>query len=299
MIITVLTFFANVFIIGSILYMYQVIFGPIDHPFLMKAMDLFHVRINLENISYVVAGTSVLLVAALAQIPWFHRITMWLYGGRRPIGQEVEILQMIQKDIQNHTGIDMSQFDWFIKNDDSINAFAMGHNRICINTGAIIQLPYDELLGIVAHEMGHIHHKDGAYGFSCFYMNYLGQMCIRVYELFARVILWIQYLRLPIITFIVQIFYLLVVLQILFMQWVIKAPLIIIDLFTGRRAEYRADKYAYEIGLGAELHNALVTLRNYTAESSESGLMSKLYSTHPATEKRIERLRQYVEREME
>ena len=32
MIITVLTFFANVFIIGSILYMYQVIFGPIDHP---------------------------------------------------------------------------------------------------------------------------------------------------------------------------------------------------------------------------------------------------------------------------
>lgn len=99
MIITVLTFFANVFIIGSILYMYQVIFGPIDHPFLMKAMDLFHVRINLENISYAVAGTSVLLVAALAQIPWFHRITMWLYGGRRPIGQEVEILQMIQKDI--------------------------------------------------------------------------------------------------------------------------------------------------------------------------------------------------------
>ena len=189
----------------------------------------------------------------------------------------------------------MSQFDWFIKNDDSINAFALGHNRICINTGTIMTLPYDELLGIVAHEMGHIHHKDSAYGFSRFYMNYLGQMCIRVYELFARLILWIQYLRLPVITFIVQIFYLLVTLQILFMQWVIKVPLIITDLFTGRRAEYRADKYAYEIGLGAELHNALVTLRNYTAESSESGLMSKLYSTHPATEKRIERLRQYVE----
>ena len=72
-------------------------------------------------------------------------------------------------------------------------------------------------------------------------------------------------------------------------------PLVIIDLFTGRRAEYRADKYAYEIGLGAELHNALITLRNYTVETGESGLMSKLYSTHPATEKRIERLRQYVE----
>ena len=295
MIITVLTFFANVFIIGSILYMYQVIFGSIDHPFLMKAMDLFHVRINLENISYAVAGTSVLLVAALAQIPWFHRITMWLYGGRRPIGQEVEILQMIQKDIQNHTGIDMSQFDWFIKNDDSINAFAMGHNRICINTGAIIQLPYDELLGIVAHEMGHIHHKDGAYGFSRFYMNYLGQMCIRIYELFARFILWIQYLRLPVITFIVQVFYFCVILQILFMQWVIKMPLIITDLFSGRRAEYRADKYAYEIGLGVELHNALVTLDAYSAHGGKTGLMSKLYSTHPATEKRIERLRQYVE----
>ena len=295
MIITVLTFFENVFIIGSMVYMYQVIFGPIDHPLLMKSMSLFHVRINLENISYAVAGTSVLLVAALAQVPLFHRITMWLYGGRRPIGQEVEVLQMIQKDMQGHTGIDMSQFDWFIKNDDSINAFALGHNRICINTGTIMTLPYDELLGIVAHEMGHIYHKDSAYGFSRFYMNYLGQMCIRIYELFARLILWIQYLRLPVITFIVQIFYLLVTLQILFMQWVIKVPLIITDLFTGRRAEYRADKYAYEIGLGAELHNALVTLRNYTAESSESGFMSKLYSTHPATEKRIERLRHYVE----
>ena len=295
MIITVLTFFANVFIIGSIVYMYQVIFGAIDYPLLVKAMSLFHVRINIENISYAVAGTSVLLVAALAQVPLFHRITMWLYGGRRPLGQEVEILQMIQKDMQSHTGINMSKFDWFIKNDDSINAFALGHNRICINTGTIMTLPYDELLGIVAHEMGHIHHKDSAYGFSRFYMNYLGQMCIRVYELFARLILWIQYLRIPVITFIVQIFYLLVTLQILFMQWVIKVPLIITDLFTGRRAEYRADKYAYEIGLGAELHNALVTLRNYTAESSESGIMSKLYSTHPATEKRIERLRQYVE----
>lgn len=295
MIITVLTFFANVFIIGSIVYMYQVLFGPIHHPILIEIMNVFHMRINLENISYAVAGTAVLFVAALAQIPWFHRITMWLDGGRRPIGQEIEILQMIQKDMQNHTGIDMSQFDWFIKNDDSINAFALGHNRICINTGTIMALPYDELLGIVAHEMGHIHHKDSAYGFSRFYMNYLGQMCIRVYELFARLILWIQYLRLPVITFIVQIFYLLVTLQILFMQWVIKVPLIITDLFTGRRAEYRADKYAYEIGLGTELHNALVTLRNYTAESSESGLMSKLYSTHPATEKRIERLRQYVE----
>ena len=295
MIITVLTFFANVFIIGSIVYMYQVLFGPIHHPILIEIMNVFHMRINLENISYAVAGTAVLFVAALAQIPWFHRITMWLDGGRRPIGQEIESLQMIQKDMQNHTGIDMSQFDWFIKNDDSINAFALGHNRICINTGTIMALPYDELLGIVAHEMGHIHHKDSAYGFSRFYMNYLGQMCIRVYELFARLILWIQYLRLPVITFIVQIFYLLVTLQILFMQWVIKVPLIITDLFTGRRAEYRADKYAYEIGLGTELHNALVTLRNYTAESSESGLMSKLYSTHPATEKRIERLRQYVE----
>ena len=295
MIITILTFFANVFIIGSIAYMYQVLFGPIHHPILIEVMNVFHVRINLENISYAVAGTSVLLVAALAQIPWFHRITMWLDGGRRPIGQEIEILQMIQKDMQNHTGIDMSQFDWFIKNDDSINAFAMGHNRICINTGTIATLLYDELLGIVAHEMGHIHYKDSAYGFSRYYMNYLGQMCIRVYELFARVILWIQYLRLPVITIIVQVFYFCVILQILFMQWVIKAPLIITDLFTGRRAEYRADKYAYEIGLGAELHNALITLRNYTSESSESGLMSKLYSTHPATEKRIERLRQYVE----
>ena len=295
MIITVLTFFANVFIIGSIVYMYQVLFGPIHHPILIEIMNVFHMRINLENISYAVAGTAVLFVAALAQVPLFHRITMWLYGGRRPIGQEVEVLQMIQKDMQSHTGIDMSQFDWFIKNDDSINAFALGHNRICINTGTIMTLPYDELLGIVAHEMGHIHHKDSAYGFSRFYMNYLGQMCIRVYELFARLILWIQYLRIPVITFIVQIFYLLVTLQILFMQWVIKVPLIITDLFTGRRAEYRADKYAYEIGLGAELHNALVTLRNYTAESSESGLMSKLYSTHPATEKRIERLRHYVE----
>lgn len=295
MIITILTFLANVFIIGSIVYMYQVIFGPIDHPFLMKAMDLFHVRINLENISYAVAGTAVLLVAALAQIPIFHRITMWLYGGRRPIGDEADILQMIQKDMQSYTGIDMSRFDWFIKKDDSINAFALGHNRICINTGSMTALPYDQLLGIVAHEMGHIYHKDSAYGFSRFYMNYLGQMCIRVYELFARIILWIQYLRLPVITFIVQIFYLLVVLQILFMQWVIKAPLIITDLFTGRRAEYRADKYAYEIGLGTELHNALVTLDSYTVHGGESGLMSKLYSTHPATEKRIERLRQYVE----
>ncbi len=49
----------------------------------------------------------------------------------------------------------------FLKEDESINAAAVGRRTIILNTGAL-SLPNDQLAGILTHEMGHISHKDTA-----------------------------------------------------------------------------------------------------------------------------------------
>ena len=54
-------------------------------------------------------------------------------------------------------GIDPSTVEIFLVNDRSLNAFVAGGRRIFLNTGLMIELETpEELLGVIAHETGHI-----------------------------------------------------------------------------------------------------------------------------------------------
>lgn len=47
----------------------------------------------------------------------------------------------------------------YIKNDDAINAFALGRRTIVLNTGTL-ELPTEIIKGIIGHEMGHLSNQD-------------------------------------------------------------------------------------------------------------------------------------------
>jgi predicted Zn-dependent protease len=54
-------------------------------------------------------------------------------------------------------GIDPSTVEIFLVNDRSLNAFVAGGRRVFLNTGLMIELETpEELLGVIAHETGHI-----------------------------------------------------------------------------------------------------------------------------------------------
>lgn len=293
MIITLLTWLANTFIVGAIIASYQSLFGLVKVEWLYQLLAQLHMRVTVESTSFTLAGLLLLVVAILAQVPILHRLFMFLQGGRKPTSDEKKIIHLLADDLSQRTGIDMTKFDWYMKDDLDINAFAMGHNRICLNLGLFRECDYEEILGIIGHEMGHIYHRDSAYSFSRWAMQLTGQWIIRLYELSARIIAWLRVLPIPLLPLILWVFYMGVIIQIIIFQWIINAPLMLLDLFTGRRAEYRADAYACKIGLGRQLYSALRRIKSYTPPSQSSWTQS-LYSTHPDIDKRLHRIQEQI-----
>ncbi len=71
---------------------------------------------------------------------------------------EVErTLRQISAPILQAAGLPPSTVEFFIINDKNLNAFVAGGRRIFLNTGLMIELETpEELLGVIAHEAGHI-----------------------------------------------------------------------------------------------------------------------------------------------
>lgn len=71
---------------------------------------------------------------------------------------EIEnFLYEISSPIFKSAGLSSNSIKFYIVNDNSINAFVMGGQNIFVNTGTIINFDTpDAILGIIAHETGHI-----------------------------------------------------------------------------------------------------------------------------------------------
>ena len=71
---------------------------------------------------------------------------------------EIEnFLKEISLPILKSAGLDYNNVKFYIVNDSSINAFVMGGQNIFVNTGTLTSFDEpDAILGIIAHEVGHI-----------------------------------------------------------------------------------------------------------------------------------------------
>lgn len=78
------------------------------------------------------------------------------------------------------------------------------------------------------------------------------------------------------------------------MQLLLVLPLGIGAMFGARQNEYRADKYAFQIGHGAGLYSALYRLLD-SDSSQSSGFWTILNQSHPKTGKRIQKIEQMQE----
>ena len=191
-----------------------------------------------------------------------------------------------------------------IRIDEEINAFASGINHITIYTGAIEALNKRQLLGILAHELGHLRHRDTIYLTITYAMDRLGQLILNlvIYLNLALEILAI----IPIVNIVVRIIQLALIIMITAVEYILRLPKWITYYFDSRRREYAADAYAVSIGLGRELRDGLVCLglatnqigvrENGDLYDCESiGFFSRLFITHPKMIKRIQRIDEGIE----
>lgn len=303
MIQVILTYIVNVIIVfiffpileSAVQYVY-----PFSWAWLMKPLQLAD---KLE-VYIVIAFALPIIVAIGLFLPPFSWIAHTMQGERKPSAEESAYLEPIFEKLCAYSEVKRDSLTVRMRNDEDINAFASGINHITIHTGTLRALSEDQLVGVLAHELGHLRHRDTIYLTITYAMDRLGQLILNLVILlnFALNILAI----IPIVNIVVRIIQLAIVIMITAVEYILQLPKWITYYFDSRRREYAADAYAVSIGLGRELRDGLVSLglatdqigmlengELYDCEST--GFFSRLFITHPKMIKRIHRIDEGIE----
>lgn len=303
MIQVILTYIVNVIIVfiffpileSAVQYVY-----PFSWAWLMKPLQLAD---KLEV--YIVIAVALPIIVAIGLfLPPFSWIVHAMQGERKPSAEESAYLEPIFEKLCAYSEVKRDSLTVRMRNDEDINAFASGINHITIHTGALRALSEDQLVGVLAHELGHLRHRDTIYLTITYAMDRLGQLILNLVILlnFALNILAI----IPIVNIVVRIIQLAIVIMITAVEYILQLPKWITYYFDSRRREYAADAYAVSIGLGRELRDGLVSLGLATdqigvLENGElydresTGFFSRLFITHPRMIKRIQRIDEGIE----
>lgn len=303
MIQVILTYIVNVIIVfiffpileSVVQYVY-----PFSWVWLMKPLQL----VDKLEVYIVIAFALPIIVAIGLFVPPFSWIAHAMQGERKPSAEESAYLEPIFEKLCAYSEVKRDSLTVRMRNDEDINAFASGINHITIHTGALRALSEDQLVGVLAHELGHLRHRDTIYLTITYAMDRLGQLILNLVILlnFALNILAI----IPIVNIVVRIIQLAIVIMITAVEYILQLPKWITYYFDSRRREYAADAYAVSIGLGRELRDGLVSLglatdqigmlengELYDCEST--GFFSRLFITHPRMIKRIQRIDEGIE----
>lgn len=179
--------------------------------------------------------------------------------------------------------------------DKEPNAFATGRNTICITKG-LLNLPDDEIEAVLAHEFGHLAHKDT----DIILIVAVGNLIVTIFFVLLQIVVSILSFITTLLVgmfsesgcaaFLSAIPGLLARLLISGLMWLWTKLGILLCLISNKGDEYDADEYAFNLGYG----KPLCTVLNKIGGSDVRGMWAALNSSHPATYKRIERLRQLV-----
>lgn len=184
----------------------------------------------------------------------------------------------------------------FINDDECPNAFATGRKTVCITRG-LLSMSDEEIKGTLAHEFGHLSHKDTDRILVVSVGNTVITAICVMFQI-AAVISEIFMKLIAIFTnddnsFAISIFatisrFITVALIGAFMK-VWSAVGVALCMKTSRGNEYIADQFAFKLGFGEELCTMLG--RFSRMEEKPQGLFASLASSHPASDDRIARIR--------
>lgn len=172
----------------------------------------------------------------------------------------------------------------------------MGRETVAVTRGAIETFTPDELKGVIAHELGHIANGDT----KALLLTVVGNGIFTIIIFLLKIVMFIFDLINLIITrntiiailiFAIRFVFDIVILAISYIG-------ILILSINSRSNEYNADEFAYKIGYGGELVEALYLLQKISLPANLS-LLEKLKASHPHIADRIGRLEEKLEAEQE
>jgi heat shock protein HtpX len=94
---------------------------------------------------------------------WFSdKIVLRMYGAREVTEADAPMLYSITRELANRGQMPMPRV--YVIPSDSLNAFATGRNpshaAVAATEGIVRALNRDELMGVMAHELSHVHNRD-------------------------------------------------------------------------------------------------------------------------------------------
>ncbi len=185
----------------------------------------------------------------------------------------------------------------FISDSEDPNAFATGRKTVCVTKG-LMSYTDEQIKGVLAHEFGHLAHKDT----DAILVVSVGNMIVSAIFLFIRIMSNISFGIAKIFTAfmgdgagsffgLIFVWFGKIVADFVLtaMMWLWTKLGVLLCMYSSRQNEYAADEYAFNCGYGRELQQVFLSFGN---GSGATGLFSALVSSHPDTSKRIARLQQ-------
>lgn len=172
----------------------------------------------------------------------------------------------------------------YINKAQEVNAFATGRKTICLTEG-LLRKPKEQIKATLAHEFGHLSHKDT----DLLLLVVVGNMLVTGLLLFIKTIGTIASIISAIGSNSKKDFFKTIIGYILFVIimggiskiWTKLGILLVMK--SSRENEYLADKFAYNLGYG----NALCELLDTFTSHSEVGVFASLAASHPDKDDRI------------
>lgn len=254
---------------------------------------------------YIVLSIALPIIVAIGLfLPPFSWLAHLLQGERKPSAVEAEYIEPLLEELCTRSGVSRNTLTLRMRTDEDINAFASGINHITIHTGALSGLDKRHLLGVLAHELGHLRNRDTIYLTITYAMDRLGQLILNLVILLNGALNILALI--PIVNIVIRIIQIVLLVMIAVVEYVLRLPKWITYYFDSRRREYAADAYAVSIGLGRELREGLVALGLATEQigmletgelydRESTGFFSRLFITHPKMIKRIQRIDEGIE----
>lgn len=227
----------------------------------------------------------------MAVSPVGEAILRMLYGGKELTQREADYLMPLfnsvyESVLKTHPEMNKS-VKLYIENTMTVNAFALGGRTITITRGAMETLTEDEIKGILAHEFGHLTHGDTILPL----VFIVGNVMFLVFMLVVKLVQWVVAVVTAShdILFVGRFINILATALITLCMFIIQA----LFLVNQRQNEYFADKFAYEIGYGEDLKDALYDLSEVDFSGKES-MLDRIKSSHPNIRNRINRLEEML-----
>lgn len=200
-------------------------------------------------------------------------------GIRRMSESEGKLLLPLVNDICDKYNIRRPKV--YIQESPVINASVVGNDTLIMNRGLLQFATVGELHAIIAHEIGHIKHNDNIY-YQFNYVLHIMTSCIYSF-IFFPFANRDEGPSVLIALFLMPLYFYSLLLLIL--SRIVGLLVSLVERLTSPYAEYRADSYAVNAGLGNQLISFGEKLMEISPEEQRN---YRFFSTHPTWKRRIE-----------